>query len=339
MARHKIKIGIPYALYFYQYFPLWKEFLTRLGAEVILSKATNKEILDAGIRSSLSEVCLPVKIFYGHVLSLKDQVDYLLIPRMVCVEKGAYFCPKIIGLPDMVKSSIHSLCPLLNPTIDVRQSSLSWRNTFFKIGRLITDNSAEISHSFMLSWHHFQQDYLRGLWDNPARISSLPERQKNASSLSEGNGNQTDRIQIAVLGHNYLVDDPYVNLDIVQKLKKMNVNILTTEMIGMKTIKRQLKKLYKPVYWSLSRRVVGAAFYYFEQQIEGMIHLSSFECGEDSMVGELIHHQSQYHPDVAYTEFVFDEHTGAAGINTRLEAFLDMIRRKKRYENSFAPSR
>ena len=72
-------------------------------------------------------------------------------------------------------------------------------------------------------------------------------------------------------------------------------------------------------------------------KVDGIIHLTSFECGEDSMVGELIHHQSRNYPNTSYTEFVFDEHTGEAGINTRIEAFLDMIIRRKRYEISLTP--
>ena len=114
----KKKVGIPYALFFYEYYPLWEEFLSRLGVEVILSKPTNKNILELGVRSSLSDICLPVKVFYGHVLSLSGYVDYILIPRMVCIEKGAFFCPKIIGLPDMIKSSLTSLCPVISPIIE-----------------------------------------------------------------------------------------------------------------------------------------------------------------------------------------------------------------------------
>jgi len=331
----KIKIGIPYSLYFYEYYPLWKEFLTRLGAEVILSQPTNKKILDLGIRSALSEICLPVKIFYGHVLSLTGQVDCILIPRMVCIEKGAFFCPKMIGLPDMVKSSLSSLCPLVSPIIDVRQSYGTWKNSLFQVGRLITDNSVNISRAFSVSWENFQKNYLTNLLDpNVLRPDFF---RKNTQKVSEQYGDMP--INIAVLGHDYLINDSYINLELIQKLKKMNVNVLTPEMVHHNTIKKQLKKLYKPIFWSLSRRVVGAAFYYFEKQVEGVIHLTSFECGEDSMVGELIHHQSQQYPAVAFTEFVFDEHTGEAGINTRIEAFLDMIRRKKRYEIGFAPSR
>ncbi|MFA7203800.1 MAG: acyl-CoA dehydratase activase-related protein [Candidatus Caldatribacteriota bacterium] len=337
MKKKKKKIGIPYALYFYEYYPLWKEFLTRLGAEVVLSNPTNKKILDLGIRSALSEVCLPVKIFYGHVLSLSDEVDYLLIPRMVCIEKGAFFCPKIIGLPDMVKNSLESLCPLVSPVIDVRKPYSTWKNSLLQVGQLVTDNTVEISRAFSISWENFQKSYFDNLLLPCDGNSNFSE--KNTSSPKKPLKDREIPVNIAVLGHDYLIDDSYINLDLINKLKKMNVNVFTPSMVHPGIVKNQLKKLYKPIFWSLSRRVVGAAYYYFEKQVEGVIHLTSFECGEDSMVGELIHHQSQKYPGVAYTEFVFDEHSGEAGINTRIEAFLDMIRRRKRYEISLAPVR
>jgi len=330
----KKKIGIPYALYFYEYYPLWKDFLTTLGAEVILSQPTNKKILDMGIRSALSEVCLPVKIFYGHVLSLSRQVDYILIPRMVCIERGAFFCPKMIGLPDMVKSSLRDLPVLLTPVIDVRQSYGTWKNSLMEIGKLITDNSLHISRAFSVSWERFQQNYMANILE-PGLLSKTSTQENIKNSPRK---DVEIPVNIAVLGHDYLINDSYLNMDLINKLKKMNVNILTPEMVHPNIVKKQLKKLYKPVFWSLSRKVVGSAFYYFEKKVDGIIHLTSFECGEDSMVGELIHHQSHKYPEISYTEFVFDEHSGEAGINTRIEAFLDMIRRKKRYEIGVTPS-
>jgi predicted nucleotide-binding protein (sugar kinase/HSP70/actin superfamily) len=332
----KKKVGIPYALYFYEYYPLWKEFLTRLGVEVVLSKPTNKNILDSGIRSSLSEICLPVKVFYGHVLSLSDQVDYILIPRMVCIEKGAFFCPKIIGLPDMVKSSLASLCPIISPVVDIRKPYGTWKNVLLQVGQLLTENSLEVSRAFSTSWDNFQKNYVAHLLD-PKILKPGPFNQHQDGKAGTKQLGETP-INIAVIGHDYLIDDSFINLNLIEKLKKMKVNVLTPGMVHPNMVKKQLKKLYKPIFWSLSRRAVGAALYYFENGVEGIIHLTSFECGEDSMVGESIHHQSQEYPEVSYTEFVFDEHTGEAGINTRIEAFLDMIRRKKRIENSFAPS-
>ena len=325
-----LKIGIPQALLYYEYFPLWKTFLENLGAEVIISGITTKEIMDLGVKSSISEVCLPVKVFYGHISSLKDKVDYLFVPRMVCVEKAAYFCPKFLGLPDMVKSSFSSIPPLIVPTVDIRKFNTNFKNAFFKVGMLITDNSRNVYSSFYKAEKCFRSYY---------RIDKFTERlinQKNLINDKSIQSNSNISINIALLGHSYLVYDSFVNLNLFSKLKKAKVNVFTAEMIKKKDIKRQLKKLYKPLFWTLSKKTVGSALYFLEKKIDGIIHLTSFECGEDSLIGEIIRQESYKYPSVAYTEFVFDEHTGEAGINTRIEAFLDMVIRRKIYESHFS---
>jgi predicted nucleotide-binding protein (sugar kinase/HSP70/actin superfamily) len=67
-----IRVGIPRGLLYYSYFPLWRAFFTEMGAEIVLSPETNKAVLDAGLRSALDETCLPVKLFFGHVLALPE---------------------------------------------------------------------------------------------------------------------------------------------------------------------------------------------------------------------------------------------------------------------------
>lgn len=325
-----LKIGIPQALLYYEYFPLWKGFLEGLDAEVIITGPTTKEILDLGIRSAISEICFPVKVFYGHVMSLKDQVNYLFIPRMVCVEKGAYFCPKFLGLPDMIKSSFSSLPPLIEPTIDIRKSAINIKNSFLAVGKLITNNSKKIYQSFYEAQKSLQL-YLQS-----------KENELDQKIISQQYNNQfpsndlKNFLNIALLGHSYLVYDYFINLNLISKLKKVKINVLTAEMVKKRDIERQLKKLYKPLFWTLSKKTVGSALYFLEKKIDGIIHLTSFECGEDSLIGEIIHQESKKYPSVAYTEFVFDEHTGEVGIDTRTEAFLDMIMRRKRYESNYA---
>ncbi|MCK4240686.1 MAG: hypothetical protein KAX30_03625 [Candidatus Atribacteria bacterium] len=325
-----LKIGIPQALLYYEFFPLWENFFKNLGVEVINSGPTTKEILDLGVKSAISEVCFPVKVFYGHVVSLKDRVDYLFIPRIVCVEKGAYFCPKFLGLPDMVKSSLSPLPPLIEPTIDIRKSDNNFKNSFLAVGKLFTDNSKKIYQSFyeaqksLQSYLKFKENEL-----NPEIIS-----QQHSKELPQNN--LKNSLNIALLGHSYLTYDCFINLNLISKLKKVKINVLTAEMVKKKDMERQLKKLHKPIFWTLSKKTVGSALYFLEKKIDGIIHLTSFECGEDSMIGELIRQESHKYPSVAYTEFVFDEHTGEAGIDTRTEAFLDMIIRRKRYESNHA---
>jgi predicted nucleotide-binding protein (sugar kinase/HSP70/actin superfamily) len=325
-----LKIGIPKALLYYEYFPLWKDFLEGLDAEVIITSPTTKEILDLGIRSAISEICFPVKIFYGHVMSLKDRVDYLFIPRMVCVEKGAYFCPKFLGLPDMIKSSIFSLPPLIEPIIDIRKSATNIKNSFLAIGKLITNNSKKIYQSFYEAQKSLQL-YLQSK-ENELDQKIISQQYNNQFPLND----LKNFLNIALLGHSYLIYDYFINLNLISKLKKVKINVLTAEMVKKRDIERQLKKLYKPLFWTLSKKTVGSALYFLEKKIDGIIHLTSFECGEDSIIGEIIHQESKKYPSVAYTEFVFDEHTGEVGIDTRTEAFLDMIMRRKRYESNYA---
>ena len=46
-----IKVGIPRALLYYYYYPLWRTFFTELGAEVVLSQPSNKEFWKQGCKS------------------------------------------------------------------------------------------------------------------------------------------------------------------------------------------------------------------------------------------------------------------------------------------------
>lgn len=301
-----------------------------MDAEVIITGPTTKEIVDLGIRSAISEICFPVKIFYGHVMSLKDRVDYLFIPRMVCVEKGAYFCPKFLGLPDMIKSSLSSIPPLIEPTIDIRKSATNIKNSFLAVGKLITNNSKKICQSFYEAQKSLQL-YLQSK-ENELDQKIISQQYNNKFPQND----LKNFLNIALLGHSYLIYDYFINLNLISKLKKVKINVLTAEMVKKRDIERQLKKLYKPLFWTLSKKTVGSAFYFLEKKIDGIIHLTSFECGEDSLIGEIIHQESKKYPSVAYTEFVFDEHTGEIGIDTRTEAFLDMIVRRKRYESNFA---
>lgn len=325
-----LKIGIPQALLYYEYFPLWKNFLEGLGAEVIISGPTTKEIIDLGVKSAVSEICFPVKVFYGHVMSLKDRVDYLFIPRIVCVEKSAYFCPKFLGLPDMIKSSLSSPPPLIEPTIDIRKSATNFKNSFLAVGKLFTNNSKKIYQSF----YEAQRNLKLYLQSKENELDPKIISQRCNKKLFQRDFKNS--LNIALLGHSYLIYDYFINLNLISKLKKAKVNVLTAEMVKKRDIKRQLKKLYKPLFWTLSKKVVGSAFYFLEKKVDGIIHLTSFECGEDSLIGEIIHQESQKYPSVAYTEFVFDEHTGEIGIDTRTEAFLDMIVRRRRYESNYA---
>jgi len=81
------KIGIPRALVYFIYFPFWKVFFEELGHEVVESSPTTRAIMDKGVKDTVSDACIPIKIYHGHVEDLIDRVDYVFVPRLISMRK------------------------------------------------------------------------------------------------------------------------------------------------------------------------------------------------------------------------------------------------------------
>lgn len=68
------------------------------------------------------------------------------------------------------------------------------------------------------------------------------------------------------------------------------------------------------------------------RKVSGILFISSFGCGIDAFMGELLERMNHNQYKLPYTSIIVDEQTGQAGVNTRLEAFLDMIEWRKKDE-------
>jgi len=90
LSAMSVKVGIPKALLFYYYYPQWKTFFTKLGVKTVISRDTTRGLLEKGLQSTVDEACLPVKLAVGHVLDLRDRVDYIFLPRMVSTAVREY---------------------------------------------------------------------------------------------------------------------------------------------------------------------------------------------------------------------------------------------------------
>ena len=76
-----MKIGIPRALSYYDFYPFWYGFFSDLGIEIVLSDPTTKQTMSSGSALVVSETCLPIKVYVGHILNLLDKgVDKIFVP-------------------------------------------------------------------------------------------------------------------------------------------------------------------------------------------------------------------------------------------------------------------
>ncbi len=317
-------VGIPSGLLFYRYFPLWKSFLEELGADVLESGETTRSILSRGVTRCENDSCLPVKVFYGHALALKDKVDALFIPRIVSVEKRTHTCPKMLGLPDMIRLAEDGMPPIIAPTIDFHEGF--WRNykAVYQLGSSFTRDPRRILRAGISSWerHRAYRNHLaQGLKPRDAMNG-------DGQKLSDGRV-----LKIAVIGHHYNVFDSFTTMSLLDRLQGMDVDVVTSDMIPEEVQRAELRSLPKDIYWSYEREVVGSVLACVRRKmVDGVIFMISFACGPDSILQVVCEQERKAAGNLPMMCMVIDEHTGEGGFITRIEAFVDMLRRKKLQE-------
>ncbi|MBM3155464.1 MAG: hypothetical protein FJ008_09105, partial [Chloroflexi bacterium] len=116
-------VGVPRALFVYDYAPLLIGFLNALSTRVVLSSNTTKETIEHSVELSYSDSCFPLKLLHGHAASLSD-VDYILYPCTIRLgkkegdENQKYTCPLVQASPFIIRQSIDLKERLLIPVID-----------------------------------------------------------------------------------------------------------------------------------------------------------------------------------------------------------------------------
>lgn len=146
-----MKIAILKDLMYYDNNMLWKSFFEELGLDVIVPKDTNRDILNNSIKHSLDEDCLAIKVFYGHVESMKDKVDYIFIPKIINMYERKYNCPKTLELSSMIKHSIKNLPKIIDVEVDMLSSNISLIDSVIKIGNYFTDNKIKILKAYYVA--------------------------------------------------------------------------------------------------------------------------------------------------------------------------------------------
>lgn len=313
----RIKIGFPRSLHYYAIFPLWKTFFQELGMEVVVSEETNKKVLDEGIKEAVTDACIPLKIFYGHVVNLASKVDFLFIPRIINWENTSNFCPKFLGLPDMIRHGIKGIPPIISPRISTKSLRASWRS-IENIARTLNVSKFKAIHAYRrgLTAISKYKELLRDGW-TPLEAEQI---------LASGNSTQKleGKMNIALLGYPYALYDSYINSNLISQLRGLDVKIHTADTLPAQKLKRNIYDR-KDAFWHYSDSVLRAGMHFIQDSnIEGLIHVTAFGCGPDFLVNKILEIEAKEHSKPLLT-LSLDDKNGDSGIITRLESFINMI--------------
>jgi len=338
-----VKIGFPRALYYFDYFPFWAGFFHRLGIEVVTSPPTHRQIMEQGLKKASDETCLPLKLLAGHIQALND-VDAIFLPRMVSVEENTYNCPKFLGIPESLLPAVPPGMPVLTVVFNLREGKRQVLKALQDFGIQLGKSKADIRKAFIegQDWQKRYQDSRGAGWDfedslrevecaSKGSIPSIPSIPSTPST--QGTTKDSDRLRISLVGHSYLTLESYANLNILRRLRE-KADVELTEHVNREDANAHLLGLRKKLFWSHAKQIYGSGNKFVKDpQVDGVIYLSCFGCGTDSMVQEMLARiaREQHKP---YMVVTLDEHSGEAGLVTRLEAFLDMVERRKIHEGN-----
>lgn len=295
-----VTVGIPQALLYHEFGQLWQSFFANLGIPVSVSGDTTRQVLDRGTALAVDESCLPLKLYLGHAEALLDRCSHLFVPRVISYHPGFYLCAKFAGLPDIVANSF-GLPPdrIIAPTVASPRPA----------GRLpaVGAAAAAVGRSplaGLLSFHKALAGWRRRT--PPAAPGTAP--------------------LVAVVGHSYILGDPFLTGDIFATLAARGVAAATPEDLPGGALYAETRRFAPEVYWQLSAKLAGAASIFAARpDIAGLILVSCFGCGFDALMNEYLEHRVLRSSGKPYLLLNLDEHTGRAGVVTRVEAFWDLV--------------
>ncbi|MFO7723683.1 MAG: acyl-CoA dehydratase activase [Bacteroidales bacterium] len=313
---HRGTIGIPRALMvFYQQFPFWRTFFEELGFRVVVSSETTKTVISRSLECMVAETCYPVEVMHGHILDLYEKgVDHIFAPFIVNAKlkednpTSGCNCPWVQTYSFMVAAAFQDQKDMLgkirNPVLHFRFSKVV-KKELITFARQDLGVSAAACSKALVKAYAAQDQFERALSDRGKEVlSALP----------------ADRQAMVLIGRPYNSGDPAMNLDLVEKLIRMEMIPIPLDFLPLE--EEYIFGDYKNMYWPNGQKILAGARIIAKHPGLNGIYIGNFRCGPDSFLQHFVHQEMKGKP---YLHLEVDEHSADAGMITRIEAFADSL--------------
>lgn len=303
-----MKVGIPRALLYYKYEKFWTTFFDQAGIEYIISPVTTKDIVTRGANLAIDETCLPTKILLGHIDWLLDKCDYVFVPRVEYAYR-AKMCTKFLGQMDLVQNTFRDEHIRILFYNLYKKGPKAEYKAIKKMGKYLHLKKAVIKDAYTKA-RQAQQYY--EMFRSQQQLQTLHETTKN---------------KVLVVAHAYNIGDKFVGEPILRTLRQLNCEPIIAEYFDAYECIHHSPEISPTLPWGYNQHLVGAIAAY-RDQVDGIVILTTFPCGPDSMVNEMITRKVQDKPILVLT---MDTQDGTAGVETRLESYVDILNFKKEH--------
>lgn len=299
-------IGIPRGLLAYRQGMLWKEFFEQLGFQCVFSPKSDKHILDEGTARAIDETCLPFKMYLGHVIELFGKCDAVFVPRTGGYLPKEKMCTRYEALPDLVRNIFR------DEKVRILTVSYDWydktneEKVFIQLGAQLGKTKREAKKAYS---HARKKEEV---WRK--------EKEKKQTKLLESGS-----IKVLMAGHPYVLHDAYMGGELTRILNSMGAEVLYSDYVNREDALKRSYEFSRVMPWLINREMAGAAML-MRRHVDGVVIVSAYPCGPDSLVNDMLIRRIKEVPVLILT---LDAQSGTAGMETRVESFIDIIKYQK----------
>lgn len=305
-------VGIPYIFYFNEFLPYWSVLVQELGFDLMVSPKPDRQIVDLGLQSVISEACYPVKVALGHVRYLRDKgVDAVLNPSFINLNNGVegmpgLACPHTQSFPYVSNVAIDGVGRMLAPIVDMSRGSDFMFKQIYEAFKPLGSSRRDVAHAMRKA-----EEAQQGFYD------TVKSRGREVLS---GIKDKT----VIVVGRSYNAMERGMNLQIPEKLATLGVLAIPMDMLPTDGLKSD--DIGENMYWRSGQKILRAATYVAGHDLLYPIFIGNFSCGPDSFILKNFKDVMGGKP---FLHIEIDEHSADAGAITRCEAFLDSISHRR----------
>jgi len=298
-ASHR-RIGIPRALTAHSLYPLYSTFFSRLGMEVVLSGVDA-----AGAMKANSGFCYPVQIAHGAVMDLiKGGTELIFLPQVSRMpnprgERDSYLCPLAQASPYVTAKAFPG-AKILSPVLDFAEG-------YEASAAMIDLAESQLGFAREEAQHAYRQAVSAQLEAEEAMLALGRGAVKDA--LADG------KPTILLVGRSYNAFPPEASQSVARKLASMGVRVIPGDCLPQERTGQTA--------WHYPNVILNAVALAKRHDNLFVLYVSNFSCTIDAFTHSFFVSEMGAKP---YLMLEIDAHTADAGIQTRLEAFWDILR-------------
>lgn len=318
-------IGINNSFLTHSLYPLFYNFFTRLGFRVVIPEKPDKK----GFEREISSFCFPAQLSLGlmeELLNMKP--DYIFLPAVFEINVGDNLpqrldfnctCVFVSGeaffLRQAFKDRLQNI-PVLTENFNFangfEQELDKFSNIAAKIGVTSKEKVREALEFAIEMQRRCQQEaYLLGR-------QALEEIEQSP-----------DKFGVVLVGRHYNSFPDFANKGIPQKYASRGIYVLPFDLFDCSS-----EKIDDDMFWEAGKRILRIGKFIKKHNRLFATYITNFSCGPDSMIISSFRHIMKDKPSLTLE---LDSHSADAGINTRIDASIDIINNYQRISKSSQP--